>query len=311
MCIRDSFRYQPGRVSAATFGVKTTTIGDSGSRNSQDTTSGSSNNVNGSAIVNKAVLNPTIRKYGIFDNFDGYYWETRNNGQGDNFSVVRRTQAVTQFNPVAWGIGAGQQSQDYGTTNPVNPLGARASESIGAGATAVPTGYTNREFGDLVVLRDNLLMTHAGVYDPSILQDEHKVEISSISAGSTDAVFSFNPGSAVGLAVSISNAVYDNITGLTTVTTHTDHGFNGISSVSIASSGGGYGTGGASDEVYFNAKLVSSADLAFPTVNSDGNANAVGVGSTTGVNATVKVTVDKNQGGITAISIMNLSLIHI
>ena len=22
-----------------------------------------------------------IRKYGIFDNFDGYYWETRNNGE--------------------------------------------------------------------------------------------------------------------------------------------------------------------------------------------------------------------------------------
>ena len=90
-----------------------------------------------------------------------------------------------------------------------------------------------------------------------------------------------------------------------TIFTNTDHGFNGISSVSIASSGGGYGTGGSSDEVYFNAKLVSSADLAFPTFNVDGNANAVGVGSTTGVNATVKVTVDKNQGGITAISIMN------
>ena len=90
-----------------------------------------------------------------------------------------------------------------------------------------------------------------------------------------------------------------------TVFTNVDHGLNGISSVSIASSGSGYGTGGASDEVYFNAKLVSSADLAFPTVNIAGNPNAVGVGSTTGVNATVKVTVDKNQGGITAISIMN------
>ena len=89
------------------------------------------------------------------------------------------------------------------------------------------------------------------------------------------------------------------------ISTGVDHGFNGISSVSIASSGGGYGTGGSSDEVYYNAKLVSSADLAFPTFNSDGNANAVGVGSTTGVNATAKVTVDKNSGGITAISIMN------
>ena len=70
----------------------------------------------------------------------------------------------------------------------------------------------------------------------------------------------------------------------------------------IASSGGGYGTGGSSDEVYYNAKLVSSADLAFPTVNSDGNENAVGVGATTGVNATAKVTVDKNSGGIIIMS---------
>jgi hypothetical protein len=89
------------------------------------------------------------------------------------------------------------------------------------------------------------------------------------------------------------------------ICTNVDHGLNGISSVSIASSGGGYGTGGSSNEVYYNAKLVSSADLAFPTVNSDGNENAVGIGSTTGVNATAKVTVDKNSGGIINISIMN------
>ena len=63
------FRYQPGRVSSATFGVKTTTIDDNGA----------------------TVQNPSVRKYGIFDNYDGYYWETRNNGLGDNFSVVRRT----------------------------------------------------------------------------------------------------------------------------------------------------------------------------------------------------------------------------
>ena len=219
------FRYQPGRVSAATFGVKTTTIADSGSRNSQDTTSGSSNNVNGSDVVNKAVLNPSIRKYGIFDNFDGYYWETRNNGKGDNFSVVRRTQSLIYENPIEFGITAGKQSQDYGIANPIDPMAARASESTGAGSTAVPTGYENKEFGDLIVLRDNLLMTHAGVYDPSMLQDEHKAEISSISAGSTDAVFSFNPGSSVGLAVSISNAVYDITTGLMIVTTHEKHGF--------------------------------------------------------------------------------------
>jgi len=64
------FRYQPGRVSAATFGVKST--------------------------VSQAnfVQNPSIRKFGIYDNFDGYFWETRNNGQQDNFSVVRRSQSL-------------------------------------------------------------------------------------------------------------------------------------------------------------------------------------------------------------------------
>ena len=67
------FRYQPGRVSAATFGVK--------------------------ATVSTADFapNPAIRKYGIFDNFDGYYWEHRQSGEGDNFNVVRRTQSLLNF----------------------------------------------------------------------------------------------------------------------------------------------------------------------------------------------------------------------
>ena len=68
------FRYQPGRVSAATFGIKSTTS------------------------ISEHALNPQVRKYGIFDNLDGYYWETRQNGQGDNFAVVRRTQSLF-YNP--------------------------------------------------------------------------------------------------------------------------------------------------------------------------------------------------------------------
>ena len=66
------FRYQPGRVSAATFGVKST-VG-------QKTFS----------------QNPSIRKFGIYDNFDGYFWETRDDCQEDNFSVVRRSQSLTK-----------------------------------------------------------------------------------------------------------------------------------------------------------------------------------------------------------------------
>ena len=189
------FRYQPGRVSSATFGVKTTLINSDGS----------------------TVANPAIRKYGIFDNYDGYYWESRNNGEGDNFSVVRRTQSITFDNPVVFGTGSGQQTSDYGTTNPYDPLEPRGSESVGAGATSVPVGFTNAKLGDLVILRDNLMMTHAAVYDESLLQPKHEVGITSVTNGHTLGL--------VGLAQSVTNAVYNIDTGLMTITTGVDHGY--------------------------------------------------------------------------------------
>jgi len=95
------FRYQPGRVSAATFGVKLTqtpyTIQNGGT-------------------TGDAVRNPSIKKYGIFDKFDGYYWESRNDGLGDNFTVVRRTQSITRINPKPYGTNTGQQVEDYADT---------------------------------------------------------------------------------------------------------------------------------------------------------------------------------------------------
>jgi hypothetical protein len=190
------FRYQPGRVSAATFGVKTTLLSSTG----------------------VDVFNPAVRKYGIFDNYDGYYWETRNNGSGDNFSVVRRTQASTFVNPVEFSnVATPGQTQDYGVTNPYDPLEKRASESVGTGTTSVPAGYTNRVLGDLVIYRDNLMMTHAGVYDESLLQPKHTVGITSIFGGNTIGL--------VGLANSITDAVYNNETGLMTITTKNEHGY--------------------------------------------------------------------------------------
>ena len=223
------FRYQPGRVSAATFGVKTSTIADPGSSSSNFTPSGSNNKVNGANVANNAVLNPSVRKYGIFDKYDGYYWETRNNGKGDNFGVVRRTQSITYENPLVFGTSG--QTQDYARTNPQDPFKARPSESeIGAGgSTTAPAGYgTQKKFGDLCILRDNLLMTHGGVFDPTLLQDEHKCSITQVAYGATDPVFTFGKGggdNTTGIAVSISNAVYDETTGIMVVTTHKPHGF--------------------------------------------------------------------------------------
>ena len=86
-----------------------------------------------------------------------------------------------------------------------------------------------------------------------------------------------------------------------TIYTDVDHGLNPVTQVSIASSGGGYGTGGGSEEVYYNVQLLNSAELGHPAPPT----GAVGLGTTTGAYATAKVTVDKNSGGITDLIIMN------
>lgn len=201
------FRYQPGRVSAATFGVKTSLINDDGA----------------------SVQNPCVRKYGIFDNYDGYYWESRNDGTGDNFSVVRRTQSIIYENPVVFGTSAGQQTQDYGRTNPLDPLSARGSESQNNATALLNPVATPKKFGDLVILRDNLLMTHAAVYDPSLLQNESQVGITSITGGNTVTI--------AGLGKTVTNATYDITTGLMVITTSAAHGFEEGKYISLSGIG--------------------------------------------------------------------------
>jgi len=107
------FRYQPGRVSAATFGVKSTIGQKSFSQN------------------------PSIRKFGIYDNFDGYFWETRDDSQEDNFSVVRRSQSLTKAPNSPTGIATqplkgGAPADTIGQTqfDDYRIIGNGASESI-------------------------------------------------------------------------------------------------------------------------------------------------------------------------------------
>ena len=189
------FRYQPGRVSSATFGIKTTLMP--------------------SSISGDGIQNPAIRKYGIFDKFDGYYWETRNNGEEDNFCTVRRTQSIIYENPLTFGTGASDQTEDYGRTNPQDPIGARGSESDNNATALLNPAATPKKFGDLVILRDNLLMTHAAVYDPSLLQNETKNEITTVASGNTLTI--------PGIVKDITNAVYNISSGLMVITTSTDH----------------------------------------------------------------------------------------
>jgi len=226
------FRYQPGRVSAATFGVKTTIM---------DVSSTDSSASVDTQDIGSTVYNPAVRKYGIFDNFDGYYWETRNNGQGDNFCVVRRTQSLLFNNPVEFSSSANpSQTADFGATNPLDVLAPRGNETADdkagnprgyisgnypANHDSTPAGFENVKLGDLVIYRDNLMMTHAGVYDPSILQDKKEYTIKATNSN----VLTFdcsNSASNSGLGRTISNAVYDIDTGLMTVSTNGDHGFD-------------------------------------------------------------------------------------
>ena len=220
------FRYQPGRVSAATFGVKTSIMNPS----TTDTSAAVTNQ-----DIGISVFNPPVRKYGIFDNFDGYYWETRNNGQGDNFCVVRRTQSLLFDNPVEFSTSG--QTVDFGVTNPGNPLDPRGNESeddkagtqisflpagnnYPAGHDSTPAGYKNVGLGSMVIYRDNLLMTHAAMYDPSLLQEDMQIGITSSQNGA----LSFS--SSAGIGISIYDAVYDINNGLMTVTCHDAHNYS-------------------------------------------------------------------------------------
>ena len=229
------FRYQPGRVSAATFGVKTSIL-DVGTTDTSPADASLTDSLK--EDIGIGIYNPCIRKYGIFDNFDGYYWETRNNGQGDNFCVVRRTQSLLFDNPTSFDSNG--QTVDYGTTNPENikaPRGNETDDNLTVpnpntqisflpagnrypdGHNSTPVGYRNVGLGSMIIQRDNLMMTHAAMYDPSLLQDKMVIGISSAHNGS------LGFASTTGIGISIYDAVYDITSGIMTVTCHENHNY--------------------------------------------------------------------------------------
>ena len=128
------FRYQPGRVSAASFGVKSTKSPKPDLENEDYD------------------LNPAIRKYGIFDKFDGYYWETRGDAQGDNFAVVRRTQSLLNNIPVEFSNATTNQD-DY------RIVGKAASD---------PNADVNKEPRAIEILRDEYFNIIDGAYNDAV-----------------------------------------------------------------------------------------------------------------------------------------------
>ncbi len=131
------FRYQPGRVSAATFGVKASI----------------SPSANSTAVPPVYDLNPAIRKYGIFDKFDGYYWETRGDAKGDNFAVVRRTQSLINLNSSDFSNQVGGQTEDY-----------RMSGKAAADTTPEP----NAEIRATEIIRDQLFNIIDNAYSDAV-----------------------------------------------------------------------------------------------------------------------------------------------
>lgn len=130
------FRYQPGRVSSSTMGVKMNIT-----RDPEEQTA---------AIKAKMKGAPSLKKWGIFDKFDGYYFEIANAGKKNDFRCVRRTQAIIPTEPAGYaGSLSWFQNGDDNTFNPSTNFGV-------AGL-------------DPVIIRDGLVYTAAALYDPSLV----------------------------------------------------------------------------------------------------------------------------------------------
>ena len=130
------FRYQPGRVSASTMGVKMNITRDPEAQ--------------AAALQAKMKGAPSLKKWGIFDKFDGYYFEIANAGKGNDFRCVRRTQAIIPSEPAGYaGSLSWFQNGDDTTFNTATNFGV-------AGL-------------DPVIVRDGLVYTAAAIYDPSLV----------------------------------------------------------------------------------------------------------------------------------------------
>ena len=224
------FRYQPGRVSAGTFGVKF-------GRAPYTTATAISSQFypNGAIADNKKtyllaaqdvqVLNPSVKKYGVFDKFDGYYYESINEGRGDNFTCVRRTQSlIRQKNKTYF--------YDPDNTNNPRQFGIKQFEDYGNMEVA---GDFYDYHGDAVILRDGLLNIHGGLFDQSLLKEKREIYIAAQGGnqvtdanGTNDEEILLDP-----YEKHIKDFTYNNTTGVCQVTTTSDHGFKEGDSVTL------------------------------------------------------------------------------
>ena len=215
------FRYQPGRVSAGTFGVKFGRAPYSVHRTANDFPAGNNQEDFQLSEQGKQISHPSVKKYGIFDKFDGYYYESINEGRGDNFSCVRRTQSLTQQKgPSFFTTGAFEyklnQFDDYGNMQLKQMFPIRSENT---------TGMNVNPAGNTVILRDGLVNIHAGLFDASLLKEKREIRISGSAAGEW---LELDP-----IEVDVNTFSYNNSTGRASCTTVGDHGLKEGDSITM------------------------------------------------------------------------------
>lgn len=171
------FRYQPGRVSSSTMGVKMNRTRSTYSTPSVGLAPAPEDTKN---IMKGA---PTIKKWGIFDKFDGYYFEVINGGDKNDFRCIRRTQALSYSQP------AGVESTPERWT-------ATTGEASGSN---IANGNWGVVGVDTVIYRNGLCYVAAAIYDPSLCYapaDVRAIE----DAPNTLSDYTYDEGYAVRLA---------------------------------------------------------------------------------------------------------------
>lgn len=165
------FRYQPGRVSASTMGVK------------MNITDDPDDDITNVAIKNAMKGAPSLKKWGIFDKFDGYYFEIANAGKGNDFRCVRRTQAIIPSEPAGY-------TGDLSWL--ANEGGVLFNTSTNFGVAGV----------DPIIIRDGLVYVAAAINDPSLVYSPASVRNigEGTNAGQNLKNYNFDSGYAVRLA---------------------------------------------------------------------------------------------------------------
>lgn len=168
------FRYQPGRVSSSTMGVKM--------NRTRSTYSTSTLPLAPDATKNIMKGAPTIKKWGIFDKFDGYYFEIVNGGDKNDFRCVRRTQALTYTQPTGLESTPERWTAVTGTT----------------GTTNMKDGNWGVVGVDPVIYRNGLCYVAAAIYDPSLCYAP--ADVAAIEGGAALSDYTFDSDYAVRLA---------------------------------------------------------------------------------------------------------------